>query len=256
MLDLFDWYIVPIVNIDGYIYSWTNDRLWRKNRNSNTTSNIQPNPTIGADLNRNFGPEEYFALGLKLQTDETYPGKAPYSEPEVSGIHNWLQKSMNKSGTSIGLNLNIVGAMDIHTYGGLILTPFGNQQNDPQPPYNTELNNLCQAVRYSVSKSRGSRYICEAEHKLYVAIGTFQDYFFLTYSKPALTLEILATDFVVSNADVINQAVETLDGLKGFASGIAKIEVPTYTSDSIVYCPPKPYIAIAALQVLASIFLI
>ena len=27
-----DWYVVPLVNPDGYEYSHTNDRLWRKNR--------------------------------------------------------------------------------------------------------------------------------------------------------------------------------------------------------------------------------
>lgn len=32
MLTKFDWYIMPIVNPDGYLYTWWSNRLWRKNR--------------------------------------------------------------------------------------------------------------------------------------------------------------------------------------------------------------------------------
>lgn len=43
-----DWLIIPMQNPDGYVFSWTNDRMWRQNRRQIT-------PTcIGADLNRNF----------------------------------------------------------------------------------------------------------------------------------------------------------------------------------------------------------
>ncbi|CAH2043874.1 unnamed protein product, partial [Iphiclides podalirius] len=44
-----DWYLVPVVNPDGYAYTHTNDRLWRKNR-----ARIGNSP-VGVDLNRNFG---------------------------------------------------------------------------------------------------------------------------------------------------------------------------------------------------------
>ena len=27
-----DWYVAPLLNPDGYEYSHTNDRMWRKNR--------------------------------------------------------------------------------------------------------------------------------------------------------------------------------------------------------------------------------
>ena len=32
LVDGLDWYIVPVVNPDGYAYSWSDDRLWRKTR--------------------------------------------------------------------------------------------------------------------------------------------------------------------------------------------------------------------------------
>ena len=32
LVDELDWYIVPCVNPDGYAYTWSDDRLWRKTR--------------------------------------------------------------------------------------------------------------------------------------------------------------------------------------------------------------------------------
>lgn len=49
LVDKVDWVIVPNANPDGYVHSWTQDRLWRKNRRFiNETC-------TGIDLNRNFG---------------------------------------------------------------------------------------------------------------------------------------------------------------------------------------------------------
>lgn len=41
-------YFLPVVNPDGYEYTHTIDRLWRKNRKGSGTCS-------GVDLNRNFG---------------------------------------------------------------------------------------------------------------------------------------------------------------------------------------------------------
>src|SRR5262245_28760192 len=44
--------LVPVVNVDGYVYTWTNptgeQRFWRKNRRNNGSG------AIGVDLNRNW----------------------------------------------------------------------------------------------------------------------------------------------------------------------------------------------------------
>ena len=38
VVDAFEWTIIPIVNADGYVYTWTDDRMWRKNRRQNEGS--------------------------------------------------------------------------------------------------------------------------------------------------------------------------------------------------------------------------
>ena len=41
LVDGLDWYIVPVVNPDGYAYSWSDDRLWRKTRRENFLCLVQ-----------------------------------------------------------------------------------------------------------------------------------------------------------------------------------------------------------------------
>jgi murein tripeptide amidase MpaA len=38
-VDNIEWTIIPIVNADGYVYTWTTDRMWRKNRYASTLVN-------------------------------------------------------------------------------------------------------------------------------------------------------------------------------------------------------------------------
>lgn len=51
MLDNFDVLIAPILNVDGYDYTWAEDgdRMWRKTRSPNDKS-----PCVGTDPNRNW----------------------------------------------------------------------------------------------------------------------------------------------------------------------------------------------------------
>jgi murein tripeptide amidase MpaA len=51
LLTNLDWVIVPMANPDGYVYTHTTERFWRKNRRP---INAQ---CVGVDNNRNFGYE-------------------------------------------------------------------------------------------------------------------------------------------------------------------------------------------------------
>ena len=52
VLDNFDFYVIPVLNPEGYAYTWEGrrSRLWRKNRRRNNRF------CSGVDINRNFEP--------------------------------------------------------------------------------------------------------------------------------------------------------------------------------------------------------
>ena len=82
-LDHYDFYLVPFHNPDGFSYTQTNDRLWRKNR--------QPRPELnttclGTDGNRNW-KFEWDATppdggSTPDPCGQTYRGQAPGDTPE------------------------------------------------------------------------------------------------------------------------------------------------------------------------------
>ncbi|XP_026321655.1 carboxypeptidase B-like [Hyposmocoma kahamanoa] len=103
-----DWYIVPVVNPDGYLYT-TYDRLWRKNRRM-----IQENKggCSGVDVNRNWDKSWEHSLDY---CSETYSGSKPFSEPELQGLRDLIEN----------LRGNDMAFLDIHSYGQLIGYPWG-----------------------------------------------------------------------------------------------------------------------------------
>jgi len=111
LVDRHDWHIMPVMNPDGYAFSWTNDRMWRKNRRPNAGSTC-----IGTDLNRNFD----FRWGMEgvshLPCGATYCGPNGASEPETQVVQNELRR----------LAPSLLAMVTIHSYGNMWMFPWGN----------------------------------------------------------------------------------------------------------------------------------
>ncbi|ETW01485.1 hypothetical protein H310_06159 [Aphanomyces invadans] len=78
-LAAYDVVFVPVVNVDGYRFTWAapRNRLWRKNLH-------------GVDLNRNFGPRDFFTPSSD-EFSEMYSGLYATSEPETRGVRNYVR---------------------------------------------------------------------------------------------------------------------------------------------------------------------
>ncbi|SNX84809.1 related to ECM14 - involved in cell wall biogenesis and architecture [Melanopsichium pennsylvanicum] len=126
-LKTFEITVIPIVNPDGYVYSWHKNRMWRKNRQPNRF----PGGLFckGVDLNRNFG----FAFSSSSASSslynnnndqseelvltpcsEMYAGAMAFSALETRAIGRYLQDAAN----------NVKGYFDLHSYGQLLMYPF------------------------------------------------------------------------------------------------------------------------------------
>lgn len=110
-----DWHILPISNPDGYEYSRTDNRNWRKTRSVTSLT------CMGVDPNRNFAYNWLRAAengdegASRSPCSDTYAGPNAFSEPETTAIENYM--------------LAHPGAFDIflsfHSYGHWILHPWG-----------------------------------------------------------------------------------------------------------------------------------
>jgi zinc carboxypeptidase len=133
--------IVPVVNVDGFDYSRESlvdgqgletyplsiaglEAYWRKNRRSAsgaTAPVAHKNPdAYGVDPNRNYsyawGDDGGGSSGTHV--DQTYRGHAPFSEPETRNVRRLI------------LGRHVTGVITNHTYGDLVLRPWGHTAKD------------------------------------------------------------------------------------------------------------------------------
>jgi len=106
-------YFIPCVNPDGYVYNQTTNPngggMWRKNRRNNGGG------TFGVDLNRNYGHNwGYDNVGSSpTSSSDTYRGTAGFSEPETQAVRDFCN------------NRQFATALNAHTYGNLLIYPWG-----------------------------------------------------------------------------------------------------------------------------------
>ncbi|XP_069671096.1 carboxypeptidase B-like [Periplaneta americana] len=160
LTDAVDWYILPVLNPDGYEYSHTSSRMWRKTRSPTSSSSCR-----GVDGNRNFDFHWMETGASSYPCDETYAGSKGFSEPETQAIRDFALANKSK----IKLYLTF------HSYGNYLLYPWGYTSSLPSD-WRT-LQALAEDANAAHVSAGGSSYsIGSSTNVLYAAAGGSDDY--------------------------------------------------------------------------------
>uniref|UniRef100_A0AAZ1X048 Peptidase M14 domain-containing protein n=1 Tax=Oreochromis aureus TaxID=47969 RepID=A0AAZ1X048_OREAU len=111
ILDSMDVYVLPVMNPDGYKYTWTTikRRWWRKNRSISKSGFC-----VGVDLNRNFDVDWGIKGSSQNPCEEINCGPFPESEPETQAVANFLRRHKD----TVQLYITI------HSYSQMLIFPY------------------------------------------------------------------------------------------------------------------------------------
>ncbi|KAL8756833.1 MAG: hypothetical protein Q9184_004373 [Pyrenodesmia sp. 2 TL-2023] len=213
LLNKYDFYIFPIVNPDGFIYTQTSDRLWRKNRQPTSGSTC-----LGHDINRNWNYQ--WATPGGSSTDPCAPdfrGISAADAPETVVLANFVNKL---AASTQKLKLFI----DYHSYSQLFMTPYGYSCS-VVIANNNEYQNLARGVVAAIKAVYGTVFktgpICPT---IYQVSGSSVDYVAdVTKAQYSFTSELRDTGnygFVLPANQILPSGVEAFAGLKYLLSNL------------------------------------
>ncbi|XP_039952665.1 zinc carboxypeptidase A 1-like [Bactrocera tryoni] len=205
----YDWYFFPHANPDGYVYTHTTDRLWRKTR--------QPHGSCyGADPNRNW---DFYWGTVGISTNpcsDTYAGPSAFSEIETKSLANYIKSLEGK----------IQLYVSFHSYSQYVLYPYGHTSELPDnaADYKRVFDVTVDAIkeRYGTKYTGGNIY-----DAIYPASGASVDWAYANVGvRMSFCLELrpgpnsLITGFRLPADKIIPTGEETLDGLVAMISEV------------------------------------
>jgi len=165
-VDASETWVVPVVNPDGYQYSWGQDRYWRKNRRG----------SHGVDLNRNWAVAWGGTGSSGNKRSDTYRGEGPFSEPESSALRDLARRE--------GVKLHV----DFHAYGQLVLFPWNHSSRRADD--HARLAAIGDTMASAIFDEHGTRYRLIRGVELYPAAGTMTDYMYGEAEALSYTIEL------------------------------------------------------------------
>lgn len=220
-------FIIPHLNPDGYVYSWTNDRGWRKNRVPHVTNSNQSNMCYGTDLNRNTD-HDWLPHELTNQTEKVpnpfclyiYPGSGPFSEKETQALRDFVLQMQDKHRNSLLVYIAV------HSFGQQIILPYGHtwqRSNDY-----VEHMRVARLAQQAIKSLYGKDYEAGPGYEvLYEMHGTTIDYFYdkrnIRYSltielRPRRRSPIVSSGFLLPPEKIVPTAQELWAAIATIAS--------------------------------------
>jgi len=212
LVDQFEFTIVPVLNVDGYAYTWEHNRMWRKNRQP-TSIPFCP----GIDPNRNWGYK--FATGGSSANpcSDAYHGSEAFIAKEPKMIADYILKKEN-----------VVGYIDFHSYSQLWMTPFGADCSKI-PKDDEDIMEAGMGAAKALKDVHGKKFAVGSVCKIiYQASGGSLDW---TYAKGGVkysyAVELRDTGrhgFLLPKDEILPSSEETFAGVLHLANFIRKRE--------------------------------
>ncbi|XP_037110634.1 carboxypeptidase A1-like [Syngnathus acus] len=195
ILDKMDIFLEMVTNPDGYYYTHTRNRMWRKTR--------KPNPgtsCVGVDPNRNWDAGFGGPGASGSPCSETYRGPRAHSESEVSSIVNFVKS-----------HGNIKSFVSIHSYSQMLLYPYGYTRTPVKDQ--AELHAVARKAITDLASLYGTRYrYGSIINVIYQASGGTIDWTYNQGIKYSFTFELRDTGrygFALPANQIIPTARET-----------------------------------------------
>jgi carboxypeptidase T len=233
IVDSRELWIVFSVNPDGaeYDVATGNYRFWRKNR--------QPNPGsqfVGTDLNRNYGYRWGCCGGSSGDpASETYRGRSPFSAPETAAYRDFVDSRVVGGVQQIRTNITY------HTYGELVLWPYGYTFQDVPPDMDPQDHpvfvEMAQTMAASTCTPEDGCYIAEQASELYITDGTTDDWLYGVHRVFTFGFELWGGPFGFYPPDEsIPEQTERLEESTMYLAEMADC-VYRATGDEAEHCP-------------------
>ncbi|KAK3913462.1 Carboxypeptidase B [Frankliniella fusca] len=251
LLQGLDWYILPVVNPDGYEYTHTKDRFWRKNRGAKRETwlkwlwDLLCEP--GADLNRNFGFHWMQSGASTFPCAETFAGKKAFSEVESQNVRDYILSVNKDKRVKMYLTLHSYGPVRIlRTYRRrstleirksavsslnplalsvtfqMILYPWGYDYRVEAAPDAKELADIGNEANAAMVKAGSVPFKVENSADLYPAAGGSDDWAKgVADIAKSYTIELHgggSNGFDLPASKILTSVQQTFEGLKVFAS--------------------------------------
>jgi carboxypeptidase T len=164
ILDNTELYFVPFVNPDGYLYNESTDPngggMWRKNRRDHSNGDFGVDPNRNYDYTDGVNGSVWGTNGISFNTNsDVYCGSGAFSEPEIQAMKWFVEQHDFKL------------ALNNHSYGELLLLPFGFDVNQYPVDYTTY-------VAISDLMVSQNNYANQMGWQLYAASGVSDDWMY------------------------------------------------------------------------------
>jgi len=162
LVDSIDFYMLPIHNPDGYEYTISDDRNWRKTRSGPYKGTVKS--CYGVDANRNWDNHWGGDGADPDPCSDTYDGPKAMSEIEVQNVANWhLANKMD-------------GYVTLHSNGDMFMYPYSYAPKT-YPPNVNQLISIADKSVAAIKAINGTVYtVGSPSDILYDAAGNSMDW--------------------------------------------------------------------------------